>query len=152
MLGAQRVIFAKDGALLVVLLGDLPQRAAGQIVVDQCGSDAFECGWKAIHQRNWRLHHLHLRHVRPGHNHRHRRGFVVERELAEDASGSQTLAVVGGIEHAGGIRQAVLVERAEHATDLLVEIGRGSVVRSSNSPHRLFTVPLVEAEEAAEVV
>ena len=60
--------------------------------------------------------------------------------------------VVGGIEYAGGIRQAELVERAEYATDLLVEISRSPVVRGCNSPHRLFAVSLVKAEEAAEVV
>ena len=70
----------------------------------------------------------------------------------EQSPRSQALAVVGAIEHAGRVGQLVLVERAQHLADLLVEIGRRAVVGCRHPPHRLLVEALIKTEEAAEVV
>ena len=48
--GADGVVFAENCPVLVGVLSDLPQRAAGKALTFGCGAGAFQNGWKTVHQ------------------------------------------------------------------------------------------------------
>ena len=148
--GANGVVFAENGPILVGIPGDLPERTAGEALAFLRGAGALQHGGKAVHKGYRRVRNTALRNVGTGQDERNRRGFLVHREFPEQAAGAQGFPVVRCIKDTRGVNKVLFVQCVQYPSDLPVQVSTGAVIGRRDVTQFAFGKAAVVMEEPAE--
>ena len=128
---ADGVVFAEHGALGILALGEVQERAAGQgaLGFGPRHADRLEDGRVAVDQRDRCPDPPAARHAAPLQDQRHADRLLVHVGLAPEGAAAEVVAVIARVDDERVLAQAARLERAQDLADVVVEEGDHAVIR-----------------------
>src|SRR4051794_26300911 len=97
------------------------------VMVGPIFADGAQDKWIRIDVTRWRRDAFPLWNVGPGDDERHAGDFLVHGRLAPEASCTEIVSMIRGIEHTRVVPEPQHIERAQHLADVVVDEGAQAV-------------------------